>query len=38
MKFGNFKEIPEKLEIDGKYTEGHPKDKFWQLCYKIVNN
>ena len=36
-KLGHFKEIPNKLATDGK-IDGHPKDKFWQLCYKIAKN
>ena len=26
------------LEFMRKYSAGHPKDKFRQLCYKIANN
>ena len=33
-----FKEILEKLGTDGKCPECHPKDKVWQLCYKIGKN
>ena len=36
-KFENFKQIPEKLRIDGKSSD-HPKAKFRQLCNKIAKN
>ena len=26
------------LELMGKYLVGHPKGKFWELCYKIAKN
>ena len=26
------------LELIGKYSVGHPKNKFWQLCFKIAKN
>ena len=30
--------IPEMLGIDDEYLAGHPKGKFWQLCWKIAEN
>ena len=36
-KFGDFKQIPEKLRIDGKSSD-HPKAEFRQLCNKIAKN
>ena len=35
---GNFKKIPENLEIDNKCPTGHPKAKSQQLCKKITKN
>ena len=37
-KLENFREILERLRIDNKSPDSHPKNKFWQLCWKIFQN